>query len=113
MYNGDSISDSEKDDLYDSNRNSLHCNERRDLQSATANYENGLYVPENSTFKIAPKNSTLLCIEGGSAGRKKAYITRDVAFVNKLCAFVATDIDSKFLFYFLSSDIFALQFKKK
>lgn len=113
MYNGDSISDSEKDDYTTVTETPYIATKDVDLQSATANYENGLYVPENSAFKIAPKNSTLLCIEGGSAGRKKAYITRDVAFVNKLCAFVATDIDSRFLFYFLSSNIFGLQFKKE
>lgn len=113
MYNGDSISDSEKDDYTTVTEIPYIATKDVDLHSATANYENGLYVPENSTFKIAPKNSTLLCIEGGSAGRKRAYITRDVAFVNKLCAFVATDIDSKFLFYYLSSDIFGLQFKKE
>ena len=113
MYNGDSISDSEKDNYTTVTEIPYVATKDVDFQSSTANYENGLYVPENSTFKIAPKNSTLLCIEGGSAGRKKAYVTRDVAFVNKLCAFVATDIDSKYLFYYLSSDIFGFQFKRE
>lgn len=113
MYNGDSISDGDKDRYTTQTEIPYIATKDVDLQSCTANYSNGLFVPENSQFKIAPAGSVLLCIEGGSAGRKKALIDRNVAFVNKLCAFVATTINSKFLFYFLCSDVFSLQFEKQ
>lgn len=113
IYNGDSISDSDKDKYTTPTEIPYISTKDVNLDSCTANYSNGLFVPENSQFKIAPAGSVLLCIEGGSAGRKKALIDRNVAFVNKLCAFVTTTINSKFLFYFLCSDVFSLQFEKQ
>ena len=39
-------------------------------------------IKENlEKFKVAPKNSTLLCIEGGSAGKKIGFLKEDVCFV--------------------------------
>lgn len=40
-------------------------------------------------------------------------LEKDVAFVNKLCAFVSTSINQKYLFYYLCSDVFMLQFEKQ
>ncbi len=113
IYNGNSISDEEKDN-YTVERNIPYIATKDvSLDYCVANYENGLFVPENSKFRIAPAGSTLLCIEGGSAGRKKAYLTRNVAFVNKLCAFVPKDVNGKFLFYAICSPIFKLQFDRQ
>lgn len=112
IYNGNSISDNEKDDYTNVTSIPYIATKDVDLATSKANYDNGLYVPEDSSFKIAPKGSTLLCIEGGSAGKKKAYIDRNVAFVNKLCAFVAQKVNERFLFYYLSSPAFGLQFQK-
>ena len=49
-------------------------------------YENGIYIPKEhvSSFKISPSGSTLVCAEGGSAGRKIAFSTNDCCYVNKL-----------------------------
>lgn len=113
MYNGDSISDRDKDKYTTRTEVPYIATKDVDLQSCTVDYENGLYVSMDSQFKIAPSGSVLLCIEGGSAGKKKALVDRDVAFVNKLCAFVATSINQKYLFYYLCSDIFTIQFKKQ
>ena len=38
---------------------------------------------EKELFRIAPKNSVLICAEGGSAGRKMGRINQDICFVNK------------------------------
>ena len=54
----------------------------------TINYDNGIKIPfEKDNFRIAPKNTVLMCIEGGSAGRKIAFTNQDVCFGNKLCCF--------------------------
>ena len=54
----------------------------------------------------------MLCIEGGSAGRKLAVLSEDVCFVNKLCAFHSLGISKKFLYYYLQSQRFLELFKK-
>lgn len=113
MYSGDSISDGDKDSYTTKTEIPYISTKDVDLRLCTVDYENGLYIPNDSQFKIAPSGSVLLCIEGGSAGKKKALLERDVAFVNKLCAFVATSINQKYLFYYLCSDVFMLQFKKQ
>ncbi|MBY7705311.1 restriction endonuclease subunit S, partial [Vibrio harveyi] len=78
-------------------------------------YDNGVYIPDNlkNNYKIAPKDSVLLCIEGGSAGRKIAITERDVAFGSKLCSINSNKIFNKFLFYFFQSDIFKNEFNSK
>ena len=112
IYNGNSISDSEKDTYTLKTNIPYIATKDVGLEFGIVDYENGLWVPQNSNFKIAPKGATLLCIEGGSAGKKKAFITRDVAFVNKLCAFVSKKFDNKFLFHFVNSSTFNFQFDK-
>lgn len=113
IYNGNSISDAEKDKYTTRTTIPYIATKDVNLDYCTADYENGLFVPEESTFKIASAGSTLLCIEGGSAGKKKSYVTRNVAFVNKLCALIPKKIHSKFLFYAISSSFFKCQFDRK
>ncbi|MDD7609762.1 MAG: restriction endonuclease subunit S, partial [Spirochaetales bacterium] len=68
---------------------------------------NGIRIPlAESKFKIAPAESTLLCIEGGSAGRKIGFINQDVCFVNKLCCFHSDQLSNLYLFYYLQSRTF-------
>jgi type I restriction enzyme S subunit len=110
IYNGNSISDSEKDNYTTVTDIPYIATKDVELLSCTANYYNGLYVKNTDGFKLAPTDATLLCIEGGSAGKKKAYLTQKVAFVNKLCAFVPQGINSRFLFYYLCSPAFTGQF---
>ena len=77
-------------------------------------YENGVRIPESKSneFKLAKKDSALLCAEGGSAGRKMAIIDRDVYFVNKLFCFESTsELNSKLLFYYLQAPVFQSLFK--
>ena len=57
-------------------------------------------------FRIAPNRSILMCIEGGSAGRKVAIINKDVCFGNKLCCFSPFVDMGKFIYYYLQSPSF-------
>lgn len=67
-----------------------------------------------SGFRLAPPNTTLICSEGGSAGRKVGYIENEVHFGNKLFAVTAGPrLDSKFLHYFHLTDNFTSQFRKR
>ena len=54
----------------------------------------------------------MLCIEGGSAGRKIAFTNQDICFGNKLCCFISYGIDYLFLYYYLQSPLFQEIFKK-
>ncbi|MBQ7136199.1 restriction endonuclease subunit S [Campylobacter sp.] len=114
LFTGNSISDSQKNNFTNS-ENSLPYIATKDIELDTnlVNYKNGMYIPKlNSSFKIAPKNSILLCIEGGSAGRKISFTNKDVCFVNKLCCFVAKpDFSKKFLYYYCQNPSFISEFK--
>ena len=113
IYTGDSIKDDEKD-LYTDPENAIPYISTKDIDLDTRriDYENGLYIPvTNKKFKLAPKHSFLLCIEGGSAGKKIAFTDRDVNFVNKLCCFKSNkNTDSKFMYFYCQSDAFLSDF---
>ncbi|MBS9781254.1 MAG: restriction endonuclease subunit S [Gammaproteobacteria bacterium] len=112
IFNGDSLNEDMKAKYTSINLDELPYISSKDINVAThnVNYNNGLRIPKNTNLKIAPKNSSLLCIEGGSAGRKVAFINQDVCFVNKLASFVAQIDNSKFLFYILNGELFKNQF---
>lgn len=84
-----------------------------DVGTSKCNYDTGIIIPTSETkYKVAPSNSTLLCIEGGSAGKKITFTTEDVCFVNKLACFKSTETThSKFVYYFLQSNEFKNQFQ--
>lgn len=113
VYTGNSISDGEKDN-YSICESALPYISTKDIDVETKriNYNNGMYIPlKNNSFKIAPKNSTLLCIEGGSAGKKIAITNEDVCFVNKLCCFKCNDkLNEKLLYYYCQCDAFLTDF---
>ena len=78
------------------------------------NYTNGVKIPyTQGNFRVAHINTPLLCIEGGSAGRKIGVLTEDVCFGNKLCAFEPIGINPKYLYYYLQNPIFTQIFKEK
>lgn len=112
IYTGNSIKDNEKG-LYSDMNNAYPyiATKDIDLNTSSANYKNGMYTKKDDiNFKIAPKNSSLLCIEGGSAGKKITYLTEPVSFVNKLCCFTPRRINSKYQFYYLQSPSFISEF---
>lgn len=72
----------------------------------TVNYDNGVRIPKTENFEIAEPNTILLCIEGGSAGRKLAVTNQKIAFGNKLAAFSTNLINHKYIYYFLQTTEF-------
>lgn len=113
IYTGNSIKDNEKNNFTDStNAIPYIATKEIDVLSSKINYDNGMYIKrDDENFKVAPKNSTLMCIEGGSAGKKIAYLNQDVCFVNKLCCFSTKSLDNKFLYYYLKSPSFKSEFE--
>ena len=75
-------------------------------------YDNGIRIPFSENFKVAKKDSVLLCIEGGSAGRKIGITNRDVCFGNKLAKFYSHNISNSYILFFLMSEQFKSQFKE-
>jgi type I restriction enzyme S subunit len=83
-----------------------------DLTTCFLNIYNGVYIPKSERhYRKAPRHSTLLCIEGGSAGKKTAYVKNDVCYVNKLLCITNNDnVDSLYLHYFIRTALFSSQF---
>lgn len=115
IYTGNSINERIKEEKYTGRTDGLVYLATKDIDfDSTIDYETNVCIPQSDGFKVAPKYSTLLCIEGGSAGRKIGFITQDVCFVNKLCAFVPhSKINPKYLYYAIQSDAFKKQFDAK
>jgi len=116
VYNGNSLNDREKERFENDLIEGVPYISSKDLNKETQviNYENGLKVPysELINYKKTDENSTLLCIEGGSAGKKIAFTNQNVCFVNKLACFKSNpDVSSVFLHYLINSKIFGEQFK--
>ncbi len=114
LYTGNSIRDEEKE-LYEDPTDAVPYIASKDIDATfqTADYENGMYVKSADTaFKFAEAGSTLMCIEGGSAGRKKTRLSQRVAFVNKLCCFSPSGIDGGFLFHWICSPNFEDEFRQ-
>lgn len=115
VFTGNSLNDSFKIEFESEDLDHLSYLASKDIDVDTtiANYENGTRIPVGyGNFKVAPKHTSLLCIEGGSAGRKMTFLNQDVCFVNKLACFESKDPSlSKFIFYYLKSEVFQNQFK--
>ncbi len=76
-------------------------------------YNNGVKIPyKEKGFRYSCENSILLCIEGGSAGRKIGLLDKQVCFGNKLCSITALGFNHLYLYYFLQSDFFRQIFKE-
>ena len=112
LYTGNSIKDNEKDNYTDSESSYPYISTKDiNIDYNTINYDNGMYTKvDDKTFKIANKDSILICIEGGSAGRKISYLNQNVSFVNKLCCIQSSKVNSKFQYYYCNSDSFKKEF---
>lgn len=107
LYTGNSISEREKKEKYEGRKDGFDYIGTKDvLFNQKIVYDNGIKIPYENNFKRAYDKTILLCIEGGSAGRKIAILDKEVCFGNKLCAFNANKIFYKFLFYYLQSNEF-------
>ena len=111
IYNGNSINEEEKRKKY-IGVDGLDFIATKDVGfDGTIAYNNGVNIPYDSLFKIAPSGKALMCIEGGSAGRKIAITDRDVCFGNKLACFDTIIISDLYLFHILQSNEFLSIFK--
>lgn len=111
LYTGNSISEREKKSKYEGLKEGYDYIGTKDVSFAhTIAYDNGIRIPFDTDFKIAYKGTVLLCIEGGSAGRKIAVLDRDVCFGNKLCMFKGLSVQNTFLYYYLQSTEFKSAF---
>ena len=114
MYTGDSINETEKKKKYMGHTEGRFYIGTKDVGfDHVITYDNGVRIPyeEESKFRIAPPLSSLLCVEGGSAGKKIAMLNQAVCFGNKLCCFVPHSIDETYLYYYLQSPSFIGIFK--
>ena len=115
LFTGNSIPESEKSTKYINLSDGYKYIATKDIgYNGEINYENGVVIPYNEKkFRIAKTDSTLLCIEGGSAGRKAGVVDRDVCFVNKLCCFENnSNLESKIIYYYIKSENFLSLFRE-
>lgn len=114
LYTGNSIKDEQKSKYEDPEDAKPYISSKDiDKTYRTVDYDNGMYVKNSDySFRVASKNDTLMCIEGGSAGKKKAILDRNVCFVNKLCCFHGfKQIESRYLYYYLCSPSYEDEFE--
>ena len=107
MNTGNSISEAEKKAKYMGHTDGLSYIGTKDVSfDNQIDYDNGVRIPLNENFRRAKKNSVLMCIEGGSAGRKIAMTDREVCFGNKLCNFDAANVSNRYIYFYLRSPEF-------
>ena len=108
-YTGDSINATQKEKYFTNIQNGLNYIGTKDINNdRTINYENGVKISDEfiSNFKIAKANSSLLCLKGGSAGRKIGFLNQNVCFGDTLCCFESVFINAKFLYFYLQNPYF-------
>ena len=89
IFNGNSVNKSIKAAKYEGLKEGLPYLGTKDVNYGfeVLNYDNGVKIPiDEPKFKIAHKNTALICSEGGSAGKKCGITTQDICFGNKLYA---------------------------
>ena len=112
-YTGNSIAENVKKTKYTNTTEGFNYIGTKDVGfDNSVAYENGVKIPyKEEKFRFAYPEDILLCIEGGSAGRKIAILSQQVCFGNKLCNFHQYLNLSRFLYYFLQSPYFFDIFK--
>ena len=114
IYNGNSINADYKKKHFTGLETGYPFIATKDVSfNGSINYDNGVRIPYGTEYKTAEPGSVFICAEGGSAGRKIAYVTEKVCFGNKLFCLQPKDgkYNGKFLYYYLMSDAFQSQFK--
>ncbi|MEY8435891.1 restriction endonuclease subunit S [Streptococcus hyointestinalis] len=113
IYTGNSINATEKKAHF-SGVTGINYIATKDVKfDGSIDYDNGIKIPKNylSKFKISRANSVLLCLEGGSAGRKIGLLEQDVCFGNKLCNLSFYVGENQLLYYFLQNPQFLSDFQ--
>jgi len=114
LYTGNSISETEKRAKYTSVAGKEYIGTKDVGFDHEINYANGVAIPSTHLpdFRIAPSGSVLMCIEGGSAGRKIAILEKEVCFGNKLCCFAPYADIARYIYYYLQSPTFFEVFQR-
>ena len=112
VYNGDSINATVKQEKYSKMCDGWDFIATKDVGfNHVINYQNGIRIPfQEANFKVAPAGSVLLCMEGGSAGKKIGILDRDVCFGNKLCCLTPITVHNTYLYYYLQCPQFFSDF---
>lgn len=114
VYNGNSINADYKKKHFLGLAEGLPFIATKDvLSNGEIDYENGVKVPLDAGLKIAPADSVFVCAEGGSAGKKIAFVKEDVCFGNKLFCIHPKKKElysAKYIYYFCRSELFREQF---
>ena len=113
IYNGNSINADYKKKHFSGATGGLPFIATKDVSSlGTIDYNNGVRIPNYEEYKVAPANSVFICAEGGSAGKKFAYVEEDVCFGNKLFCITPKEksLLGKYVYHFVQSDNFKGQF---
>ena len=115
VYTGNSINKTEKETKFTGLNEGYNYIATKDVKfDNSIDYDNGVKIPwDLEKFRVASQGSVLLCIEGGSAGRKIGILNQDVCFGNKLACFKTFNENNNFLFYYLQSPNFKEIFKSK
>jgi type I restriction enzyme, S subunit len=113
MYTGNSIPKSIKENKYSKVSQGYDYIGTKDVGfDNVIEYDNGVKIPfAEDKFRNSYKHSILMCIEGGSAGRKIGILDKTVCFGNKLCSFNTIILEPKYLYYYLQSPLFFQAFK--
>ena len=116
IYNGNSINANVKKERYSNVKSGFPFIATKDVgNDSEVDYENGIRIPfEEAGFKVARKDTVLICAEGGSAGKKKCILNEDVCFGNKLFAidYNREKLIGKFVFYYTFEQSFTDEFQK-
>ena len=114
IYNGNSINAEEKKKKYLGQQQGLPFIATKDVgNDGSIDYGNGVRIPNHTGFKIAHPNSVFVCAEGGSAGKKVAYVEQEVCFGNKLFALQPKEnsLNGRYLYYYVQSNAFKEHFR--
>ncbi|MGI2168643.1 restriction endonuclease subunit S [Shewanella sp. MF05960] len=116
IFNGNSVNARLKEDKYTGLSEGLPFIATKDVGYGfeTLDYKNGVLIPfDEPKFKVAQKNSVLICAEGGSAGKKCGIALQDICFGNKLFAIeLYGDIEPKFVLSTYLTPSFFQQFSE-
>lgn len=119
VYTGNSINKAEKEAKYMIEQPGLNYIGTKDVEfnMAGINYETGVIIPDQETytnFRVAPEQSVLVCIEGGSSGKKIGITERKICFGNKLLASVPfLDFIGQYLYLYYNAPAFAAEFQSQ
>jgi type I restriction enzyme S subunit len=113
LFTGNSLNQNQKEQYESDDTSHISYVSSKDInvEYQTVNYNNGLRIPPtDNTLKVCKTKGFLLCVEGGSSGRKMTFLNEDVCFVNKLCCFESSQ-NTKYQYYFVQTSHFQSKFK--